>query len=234
MNREEFLKQLESLLLDLTYEEREEAMDYYRNYFEDAGEENEANVIAELESPQKVAQSIKESLDTSDNSTVELPPVVEGEVVEDASYTHTNTDEKMNWWEEIKDKFNKMDNTAKWILLALGILFLVPVLSAAIGAVLGFLGTIIGVVFGIFGVAIGGIFGGVTTAIGGIVTMCTGALGSGFLVFGIGMILIAVGIGCVIVLCMIGMYLIPWLIGWIKRAFQYFLPMKNGGDNHEK
>ena len=234
MNREEFLKQLESLLTDLTYEEREEAMDYYRNYFEDAGEENEANVIAELESPQKVAQSIKESLDTTDNSTVELPPVVEGEVVEDAGHTYTNNDGKMNWWEEIKGKFNKMDNTAKWILLALGILFLVPVLSGVIGALFGILGTIIGVVFGIFGVAIGGIFGGVATIVGGIVTMCTGALGSGFLVFGIGMILIAVGIGCVIVLCMIGMYLIPWLIGWIKRAFQYFLPMKNGGDNHEK
>ena len=95
MNREEFLKQLESLLSDLTYEEREEAMDYYRNYFEDAGEENEANVIAELESPQKVAQSIKESLDATDNSTVELPPVVEGEVAEDASHTNTNTDEKI-------------------------------------------------------------------------------------------------------------------------------------------
>ncbi|MDE7310191.1 MAG: DUF1700 domain-containing protein [Eubacterium sp.] len=62
MNRELFLLKLEQLLYDIPKEERDEAMDYYRGYFEDAGEENEAVVIEELESPQAIADSIKEAL----------------------------------------------------------------------------------------------------------------------------------------------------------------------------
>lgn len=62
MNRELFLLKLEQLLYDIPKEERDEAMDYYRGYFEDAGEENEAVVLEELESPQAIADSIKEAL----------------------------------------------------------------------------------------------------------------------------------------------------------------------------
>ena len=39
MNREEFLRQLERLLSDIPEGERWEALEYYRNYFEDAGPE---------------------------------------------------------------------------------------------------------------------------------------------------------------------------------------------------
>ena len=62
MKREEFLKQLEQLLDGISEEEKADALTFYRSYFEDAGEENEESVIAELESPEKVAQSIKKIL----------------------------------------------------------------------------------------------------------------------------------------------------------------------------
>lgn len=62
MSVEKFLEELKFLLSDLPDEEREEAIDFYRCYFEDAGEENEAAVIAELGSPEKVAYSIREGL----------------------------------------------------------------------------------------------------------------------------------------------------------------------------
>lgn len=62
MNRIEFMAELESLLKDIPAEERDEAVQYYRDYFEDAGIENEMQIIAELGSPQKVAQTIKEGL----------------------------------------------------------------------------------------------------------------------------------------------------------------------------
>ena len=39
MNKTEFLEQLERLLWDISCQEREEALDFYRSYFEDAGEE---------------------------------------------------------------------------------------------------------------------------------------------------------------------------------------------------
>ena len=55
MNREEFLSQLERLLYDIPAQEREEALEYYNGYFDDAGKEKEAEVIQELGSPGKVA-----------------------------------------------------------------------------------------------------------------------------------------------------------------------------------
>lgn len=62
MNREEFLGQLENLLQDISEEERVEALTFYRSYFEDAGENKEEDIIKELESPEKVAESIKADL----------------------------------------------------------------------------------------------------------------------------------------------------------------------------
>lgn len=62
MSVEKFLDELKFLLSDIPEEEREEAIDFYRCYFEDAGKENEAAVIAELGSPEKVAYSIREGL----------------------------------------------------------------------------------------------------------------------------------------------------------------------------
>ena len=59
MNREEYLADLERLLLELPEEERQAAVQYYADYFADAGEANEADVIRELGSPEKVAESIK-------------------------------------------------------------------------------------------------------------------------------------------------------------------------------
>lgn len=62
MNRNEFLAQLERLLFDIPAQEREEALEYYNNYFDDAGAENESSVIQELGSPGKVAAIIKADL----------------------------------------------------------------------------------------------------------------------------------------------------------------------------
>ena len=62
MNKKEFLKQLEQLLLDIPESERREAVEYYENYFEDAGPEMEQKIIEELGSPQEVAASIKKNL----------------------------------------------------------------------------------------------------------------------------------------------------------------------------
>ena len=59
MNRMEFMAELERLLADMPEEERQAAVQYYADYFADAGEANEADVIRELGSPEKVAESIK-------------------------------------------------------------------------------------------------------------------------------------------------------------------------------
>lgn len=62
MNRIEFMTELAALLQDIPVVERQEAMKYYNDYFDDAGEENEHQVVEELESPAKVAATIKADL----------------------------------------------------------------------------------------------------------------------------------------------------------------------------
>ena len=62
MNRAEFMSRLTALLQDVPPAEREEAIQYYNDYFDDAGEGNEASVIASLGSPEEIAKSIKAGL----------------------------------------------------------------------------------------------------------------------------------------------------------------------------
>ena len=62
MKREEFLKQLEQLLDGISEEEKADALAFYRSYFEDAGEENEESVIAELESRRRLPRASKRIL----------------------------------------------------------------------------------------------------------------------------------------------------------------------------
>ena len=59
MNRKQFMEQLERLLSDISEAERQEALEYYEGYFDDAGPENEGEVIRELGNPGKVAAIIK-------------------------------------------------------------------------------------------------------------------------------------------------------------------------------
>lgn len=70
MNRVEFMRQLEMLLSDVTPSERGEALQFYNDYFDDAGAENEQEVIKALGSPAKVAATIK--TDLSGNSAGEF------------------------------------------------------------------------------------------------------------------------------------------------------------------
>ena len=57
MNREQFIAQLARLLQDLPPAERQEAIRYYQEYFDDAGEENEDAVIQVLGSPRSTGDA---------------------------------------------------------------------------------------------------------------------------------------------------------------------------------
>lgn len=78
MNRNEFMRRLEILLSDISKEERDEALQYYRDYFEDAGAEHESEVIRELESPEKVAETIKADLKREFQDVQEPPKTSNG------------------------------------------------------------------------------------------------------------------------------------------------------------
>lgn len=73
MNKEVYLKELHRKLKKLPEEEREAALDYYNEYFDEAGEENVQLVIKKLGSPSQVASQILadfavKDLDNNDES----------------------------------------------------------------------------------------------------------------------------------------------------------------------
>ena len=59
MTKYEFLGDLSRLLADLPEEERKQALHYYEDYFVDAGEDHEQDVLKELGSPEEIADQIK-------------------------------------------------------------------------------------------------------------------------------------------------------------------------------
>ncbi|MCM1057232.1 MAG: DUF1700 domain-containing protein [Firmicutes bacterium] len=59
MNRTEFMNQLARLLQTISDAEREEALQYYNDYFDDAGAENEQSVVEALGDPARVAENIR-------------------------------------------------------------------------------------------------------------------------------------------------------------------------------
>lgn len=65
MTRLAFMGELESLLSDIPIEERNEALQYYNDYFQDAGEDHEEEILKELVSPQRIAGIIKAELDSN-------------------------------------------------------------------------------------------------------------------------------------------------------------------------
>lgn len=59
MRKEEFLRQLEYLLQDIPEMDREEAINYYQDYLDEAGPENEEYVLREFGSPERIASIIR-------------------------------------------------------------------------------------------------------------------------------------------------------------------------------
>lgn len=58
MNKDEYLKELKSFIRSLTNEEQSEAIQYYSDYFDEAGDDEK--VIGELGSPEDLAKTIIE------------------------------------------------------------------------------------------------------------------------------------------------------------------------------
>ncbi len=201
MNRIGFLRQLEELLRDIPDNERREAMEYYRNYFEDAGPENEEKIIEELGSPAKVAESIKKDLfgDTYQAEDFVKP-----------------------------DPAPQADKTSRNLLIAVLLVvtfpFWIAVLAAGFGLLLGAVGVLFGLSVCI--IAMVGVFfvAGIVLAATGMFKVFTGFPAVGLVVCGVGMLLLAFGtLGLLATVWAVGKVL-PWTIRGIvslcRRIFQ--------------
>lgn len=201
MNRAQFMEQLKKLLSDISEEERQEALDYYESYFDDAGEDQEAEVIRELGSPGKVAAIIKEDLKNSSQNY--------GEYTENG-YQDARMDEERQMPQSRAEKgyhAERRGGKASVILVLILLVFIAPLLKGAVGGVIGFIVALILLplilVFGT-GAIVLGVFVIAVIAIGAGIGACvTAAPAIGALGIGIGLILLALG--------MVGLVFLVWL-----------------------
>ena len=183
MSRVEFMNQLKNLLWDIPEYEREEALNYYEDYFDDAGAENEAQVIASLGRPEKVASFIKEGLkeDAAD----------QGEFSENgySGYGESVKDEVIYYGTQKEQRFtDKIKNlgTSGWILILILAIFALPILGP-VG---------VGLLSAIFGILIAAVVVLFVLVIIGIALLVAGAS------------VFAAAIGCLFVTPMVGIMLI--------------------------
>lgn len=141
MNRVDFMKQLESLLQNISPAEREEALQYYNEYFNDAGAENEQAVIEALGNPAKVAENIKRDINGAGDAGYQRP---QNRAVIQYQQTATSAQQEQSRKESIP--------TWALVLIIIGGILLSP---AALGIAGGLLGTLAGVIVAWFAVIFG-------------------------------------------------------------------------------
>jgi len=201
MDRNEFMKQLESLLQSISSSEREEALQYYNEYFNDAGQENEQDVIEALGSPVKVAENIKRDFYGSgyDEATYQKTSSERNAVVEYQTDTQEEkySSESYDTYSIQKRKEQKGMSTGMIVLIVILCILASPLILSLLSGVLGIL---IGIIATWFSLIIG--FGAVALSlfavlvvlfVVGIMCMFTDPL-VGVVLLGIGMLVGGFGI----------------------------------------
>ena len=150
MNRNDFMKQLESLLQNISPTEREEALQYYNDYFDDAGAENEKEVIEALGNPARVAENIKRDL--MGNGENVRPKASDRAIVEYGKAPSGNAQNQQVFTEPPKK--SEMPTWAIVLLVILAVLAspaLLGVGAGGAGVLIGLIAAWFGIIFG-FGV----------------------------------------------------------------------------------
>lgn len=241
MTKTEFLSRLAEELNGISAEEREEALNYYSEYLDEAGEGNEEAAIEELGGPEKVARIIRANTAQSAQGAQSAAPKAAqadpfgaaaqpvppssayaqgGQSTQQAqsgpAYAQTAPGAPHIPYEGYEAPRRR---SYLWLWIILGVIC-IPVIIGLLGAILGLIGGVIGMLAGL-------IIGGATAAFAGFGLIIksvflfssypAGALfmmGGGFLTGGLG-----------VLACAFGIWLIrkgvPFVAGSIRSGWNY-------------
>lgn len=185
MTKREFMNELGTLLNGIPYNEKEDAMQYYSDYFAEAQISDDMEIPSSIGTPRQVADKI----------------IAEATDREKVIYTVDHKQEK--------------DNSSRIILFIVLAICLSPIWVSVAG-------TIFGLVFGIGMGMVGMIIG---FAVAGITLIVTAFLSSGLsgtiLLFGLGIIFVALTLFVIVLLVLYCGKLLPWIIkgiiDWVKK-----------------
>lgn len=222
MNRIVFLKELEQMLMDISDNERQEALQYYKDYLDDAGVENEEEAIKSLGSPEKVARNIKAGLSGNDRG----------------AFTETGYQEEPPTYQYVepkKDASSKNSyDTGKWGWIILAIICS-PVLFIIAITVLALLFSLVMVAFSVvlvvFLLAFAGVVTGVASIGFGIGNFYLNPMG-GLVLISLGAISIGIGLICVAGTVWGFKILIPMVLS-LWNTFWNFIVRKKERSEHQ-
>ncbi len=227
MNKAQFLRELERYLVNIPEGDRMDAVAYYRDYFEEAGEDKEAQVIEELGSPKKVAQSIMEDYKAASGGGTAgsyTDPAKEQDPYKAYNETHRSgaaQNNSGNSYQSTPHQRTVSEQKAINILLILIAVFTFPVWFSILS---GIFGTVIGLAGSGFGLSIGGISLAITALFAG------GGMET-FAMLGVGLLLLSLGLWLVLLCAWIGIVWIPKLIKLIVKAVKGIGKEKPQGGN---
>lgn len=223
MSRWEFMRQLEELLFDISPSEREEALQYYNDYFNDAGKENEKEVIEALGSPQQVAEIVKEGLGESAGTGEFTENGYTSKAEENKNaLVERKASEKVQPQQTEQGAAKEKKNMPVWaiVLIVIGCIILSPVIIglffSIVGVVIGVVASIIGVVIGIGAAALALYIAALALLVAGFASLPVTPVVSGLLI-GAGFICAAFGI----LFMMLTVFLVGSCLPGIIRGISY-------------
>lgn len=240
MTKYEFLGDLSRLLKDLPEEERKQALHYYEDYFADAGEDNEQEVLNELGSPENVSgnasdvtpDSTQNDRSQSDNNwhsmtgdpsgNQHMNGDSSGNQQSNTGYTngsasHSNASgANQSTCSRSSGLFSGMDNT-NLIIMIIVLVVTSPIWGSALLGIASFLLGLLGALVGIFAALVlgggGSAISGIVAIVAGFIALFAGHAASGVLTIGVGCLLFSLGSA----FCYLGVFLAIRLIPLLWR-----------------
>ena len=246
MNREEFINELEYLLQDIPEEEKTDALDYYRDYLEEAGDRAD-EAIQEFGSPERIAAIIRSDINghlenggeftergyederfRDPNYQVakryDLP-----EVSEPAGFGEKSGKPEERWREDGRRK-NAASNTVVKVILWIILICVTSPLWLGIGG--GLLGLIAGIGGGLLGILVAAavitvvfFVVGIVVIVAGMVHIAASPLG-GLLAAGVGLLMIGIALLCLLASVQFYGRFIPWAFRGIINSISRFAHRK--------
>jgi len=194
VNKKEFLNRLKDDLSSLTDDERQNAIKYYEEYFDEAAEESKGEMVSQFVSPEDLAKKIE----------AELAELAKAESAANETVFEMKTDQEAPKASEEAPKTeniynqNKSSGTWKIVLLLCTAPVWLPVLIGLASAAFGLFMGLLGIAFAIAAIALSGFImvgaGFMAVGYGAVnlfidVTRALYPLGAGFVVAGVGLIL---------------------------------------------
>lgn len=228
MNRLEFMQKLEQALADVSEEERQEALQYYRDYLDDAGLTEADQVSESLGTSEKIAESIRGSVagEPESGSFTERGFGVEDSGNYPAKRQENYYENQTSFVQDSRESGKKPANGWKMIaILLLGILVSpvwIPLVISALTIAFAICITLLAVFAALVAVGVALLAGGIGVVIWGFAQIGVSVPGAVVLI-GAGLLMTALGFlftaffGWIFVKAVVAMF--RWLVALCRKPF---------------